>query len=298
MSDYIPPRVPESDFPSDVLKWMKANANPKMTLKLMKISKYFECFVVKKLEYEDNSWSLITPDGQQLEGMDVMENITEKIWITDELVILSFTDIPNFIPCIIPKIAVCDIKHLDIYNQKLSFDEFKFFTASGNIEDLKIENTNIILKNGDPIFIDSIFECIPNVKYFYYKEDGLIFAEFFNTVADDKILKLEHLKLNVEPSLPLDYYFSFKKKLWITEKLNLLGDSKIASWLIPKIAVCDTKCLQFNGQSLTFNDFKFLTASGNVENLYLNNTEITYENGDQLFMVDIFKFVQNARLRR
>uniref|UniRef100_A0A914PZ25 F-box domain-containing protein n=1 Tax=Panagrolaimus davidi TaxID=227884 RepID=A0A914PZ25_9BILA len=170
MSDYIPfIRVPLSDFPSDVLKWMKINAKPKMLLKLMKCCKYFQhfpefpFFVVKKF-HTINNW-VETLNGKFLtyEGERGFEKINKKLWITD---ILAISGQANIFSSIFPKIALCDVYKLSIYGQKLSFDEFKFLTCSGNVKHLDITKTFINHENGDPVFIDSILKCVPNVEIF------------------------------------------------------------------------------------------------------------------------------------
>uniref|UniRef100_A0AC35ET35 F-box domain-containing protein n=1 Tax=Panagrolaimus sp. PS1159 TaxID=55785 RepID=A0AC35ET35_9BILA len=163
MSKFI--RVPSSDFPSDVLEWMKINANPKMLFKLMKCCKYFQhfpefpYFVVKEF-HMINNWVFKTLDGKFLtyEGEQEFEKINKKLWITHSL------SISGQISSIFPKIAVCDFQKLSISDQKLSFDEFKFLTCSGNVKYLGITKTLISYENGDPVYIDSILKCVPNVE--------------------------------------------------------------------------------------------------------------------------------------
>uniref|UniRef100_A0AC35FHQ6 Uncharacterized protein n=1 Tax=Panagrolaimus sp. PS1159 TaxID=55785 RepID=A0AC35FHQ6_9BILA len=91
------------------------------------------------------------------------EKINKKLWITD---ILGISGQANIFSSIFPKIAVCDVQILAFSGQKLSFDEFKFLTCSGNVKHLNIGETFIIHENGDPVYIDSILKCVPNVEIF------------------------------------------------------------------------------------------------------------------------------------
>uniref|UniRef100_A0A914QIY8 F-box domain-containing protein n=1 Tax=Panagrolaimus davidi TaxID=227884 RepID=A0A914QIY8_9BILA len=163
-------RVPLSDFPMDVLKWMKINAKPKMLFKLMKCCKYFQdlpefpFFVVKQF-YTVNNWFFETLTGKFLtyEGEQEFEKINKNLWITD---ILAINGQANIFSSVFPKIAVCEVRKLSFSSQKLSFDEFKFLTCSGNVKYLDIKKTFINHKNGDPVYIDSILKCVPNVEIF------------------------------------------------------------------------------------------------------------------------------------
>uniref|UniRef100_A0A914QVN0 F-box domain-containing protein n=1 Tax=Panagrolaimus davidi TaxID=227884 RepID=A0A914QVN0_9BILA len=165
--------IPSSDFPSDILKWMKINANPKMLFTLMKCCKYFQdfpefpYFVVKEVQYgfKRDNWLFQTLDGKVYfyEGTQGIENIGKKLWITEILVLSAF---PKIVSCIIPKIAVCDIKSLSLQFQNLAFNEFKYLTASGNVIDIFLRESTIKYENDEQVFIDLIFKCVPNVETF------------------------------------------------------------------------------------------------------------------------------------
>uniref|UniRef100_A0A914PLW6 F-box domain-containing protein n=1 Tax=Panagrolaimus davidi TaxID=227884 RepID=A0A914PLW6_9BILA len=156
MSDNIPfIRAPLSDFPSDILKWMKINANPKMLLKLMKCCKYFQhlpefpYFVVKEIRFcykveggedEDHWWLMTLDDKTQIfKGLKSIEKVTKKFWITKSL---DF-NVPEYL---IPKIAVCDIQILHL-EKPISYDYFKFLTASGNVKEFNISTSASIKYN-------------------------------------------------------------------------------------------------------------------------------------------------------
>uniref|UniRef100_A0AC34F6N0 Uncharacterized protein n=1 Tax=Panagrolaimus sp. ES5 TaxID=591445 RepID=A0AC34F6N0_9BILA len=178
MSDpFIPLLIihpPSSDFPSDVLKWMKINAKPKMALKLMQCHKYFQhpefpYSIIEDVEYYFDGYEqyFSALDAEYLNDDELFEsikNITKNLWITHGI---SLIEVPtSIISCLIPKIAVCDISKLDLVNQQLSINEFKFLTASGRIKVLDFYNTSVKNENGEPVFVDEYFEFLPNVKDF------------------------------------------------------------------------------------------------------------------------------------
>uniref|UniRef100_A0A914Q5D9 F-box domain-containing protein n=1 Tax=Panagrolaimus davidi TaxID=227884 RepID=A0A914Q5D9_9BILA len=167
MSDYI--HIPSSDFPSDILKWMKIKANPKMLLKLMKCCKYFQhfpefpFFVVKEAFYDGDprpsSFTTLN-DEMYLMEEEYIKNNDKKIWVTNDFGIYD----PKLVfSTILPKYAVFDIRFLVLYHQKLSFEELKILTASGTIEKMNFEDTIFKSENGKQVFIDSILECVPNL---------------------------------------------------------------------------------------------------------------------------------------
>uniref|UniRef100_A0A914QLM5 Uncharacterized protein n=1 Tax=Panagrolaimus davidi TaxID=227884 RepID=A0A914QLM5_9BILA len=206
MSDNIPfVRAPSSDFPSDVLKWMKINAKPKMLLKLMKCCKYFQhfpefpFFVVKEIrfcykdegdEYEDHWWLMTLDDKTQIfKGLKSIEKVTKPIWITKSLVF----NVPEYL---IPKIAVCDIQILHL-EHPISYDYFKFLTASGNVKELNIW-ASVKYSNGDPVYIDKIFECVPKVTdIWFYSEMSVFDFDFIITLENIDASKLECFTLHI-----------------------------------------------------------------------------------------------------
>uniref|UniRef100_A0A914QE22 CHK kinase-like domain-containing protein n=1 Tax=Panagrolaimus davidi TaxID=227884 RepID=A0A914QE22_9BILA len=91
------------------------------------------------------------------------EKINKNLWITD---VLAINGQANIFSSVFSKIAVCDVHKLSFCDQKLSFDEFKFLTCSGNVKYLDITKTFINHENGDSVYIDSILKCVPNVEIF------------------------------------------------------------------------------------------------------------------------------------
>uniref|UniRef100_A0A914PNJ3 Uncharacterized protein n=1 Tax=Panagrolaimus davidi TaxID=227884 RepID=A0A914PNJ3_9BILA len=77
----IPKSPPLSDFPSDVLKYMKKNASLKQAFKLMKMNKYF----VLEQKNEDFTWCEHDPWSP-----DYNADLAKNIIIARLLVIVKF----------------------------------------------------------------------------------------------------------------------------------------------------------------------------------------------------------------
>lgn len=160
----LPSSPPASDFPSDVLKWMKSNANPKMALKLMQICKFFQhhqfpYFVVKVLETETNGSTYISYTGTTFQKI-YFDTLTKKLWITEGLWLWG----NNPISSLLSKIAVYDFNHLSLCNQIISFKEFKFLNAGGKVIELYLSNIIVKDENDEKIPLEDIIEVIPNIN--------------------------------------------------------------------------------------------------------------------------------------
>uniref|UniRef100_A0AC34F201 Uncharacterized protein n=1 Tax=Panagrolaimus sp. ES5 TaxID=591445 RepID=A0AC34F201_9BILA len=196
---FKPPPAPSSDFPSDVLKWMKECAKAKMALKLMKCHKYFQhekfqYFVVEDVSYDENEdeWTLDMSNDKRhvYEGL---QNIPKMLWITDSIHL--YGSISNLTSVIIPKIVVCDITHLHLSSQIIVFDDFKFLTPF--VEYFYFRNTTIKYQNGDTVFLDQLFECLPNVKHIrLWSGTPFLFSEnFVNSIEKINLMKLKFVIL-------------------------------------------------------------------------------------------------------
>uniref|UniRef100_A0AC35F6C9 Uncharacterized protein n=1 Tax=Panagrolaimus sp. PS1159 TaxID=55785 RepID=A0AC35F6C9_9BILA len=62
------------------------------------------------------------------------------------------------------KTVVCNIRQLNLNNQRITLDEFKQLTDGGKVEMCDIMQTIITNENGEIVSLDDICECIPNVK--------------------------------------------------------------------------------------------------------------------------------------
>uniref|UniRef100_A0AC35F5Y5 DUF38 domain-containing protein n=1 Tax=Panagrolaimus sp. PS1159 TaxID=55785 RepID=A0AC35F5Y5_9BILA len=235
MSFFIPIHVPLSDFPSEVLKKMKENANPKMSLKLMQCHKYFQhqefpYFIIKSFEYDDDEWNFITLNDEVhlYNGVEGIEKLTtKKLWITENIILLD-----NIVSRLIPKIVVCDILWLKLYNQKMTYDEFKFLTASGNVEILELCNTDITHKNGDFVDVHTLLGCVPNIFEFFLrnKDSPLIHSDSGKAFYKNNTTNLMRVKLEKISFLDFENFKKFmKQNPHISYSLDISANNSLSS---------------------------------------------------------------------
>uniref|UniRef100_A0AC34F868 F-box domain-containing protein n=1 Tax=Panagrolaimus sp. ES5 TaxID=591445 RepID=A0AC34F868_9BILA len=85
--------------------------------------------------------------------------------------------------------------------------------------------------------------------------------------------------------------------IWFCSAMELhRASTMLYKTLIPKITRCDIASLTLmRSADLLFDDFKFLTDSGNIQTLELHDTKIIYSNGQPVEFENILFQVNNAR---
>uniref|UniRef100_A0A914P976 Uncharacterized protein n=1 Tax=Panagrolaimus davidi TaxID=227884 RepID=A0A914P976_9BILA len=159
----LPTTPPPSDFPSDVLKWMKKNAKPKAELKLMQTCKYFLYqkfpYVLVKDSMNGTNEHPSAPTFKFNYRNIHLNKIAIKFWLTGKLAIRTETNFNT----LFPKIAVCEIKSLSLLDLCITFEHFNFLTDSGNITTLYLFNAIIKNLNGSNVPLEDILEGLPNL---------------------------------------------------------------------------------------------------------------------------------------
>uniref|UniRef100_A0A914PMZ2 Uncharacterized protein n=1 Tax=Panagrolaimus davidi TaxID=227884 RepID=A0A914PMZ2_9BILA len=154
----IPLYPPSSNFPSDVLKYMKANANPnpKSSVKLMKLNKFF---LQEKCPF--------TFLGQRVTlFQDCLKGRRYKEYKLDELPNnLGFSDgicveDGSLLPQLMSKTVACELETLTLKAQQISFDGFKFLISSGKIKRLELHNSCVINENDEIIPYEDLLDLI------------------------------------------------------------------------------------------------------------------------------------------
>uniref|UniRef100_A0A914QW36 Uncharacterized protein n=1 Tax=Panagrolaimus davidi TaxID=227884 RepID=A0A914QW36_9BILA len=171
-STKIPQTPPPCDFPSDVLKWMKKNtSNPRKSLKLMQICKYFQmesfknynhvCTVCEKYISKKDFIKHKIIDYK----VEDFKDLPYKFWITHDLTSLS----PDFnLSLLISKIAFCEAKKINVNSQKLLYDEFKILVGGNCVEILDFISTTLkYSKNGTDVSFEDFIGLLPKVKKIY-----------------------------------------------------------------------------------------------------------------------------------
>uniref|UniRef100_A0A914PFQ0 Uncharacterized protein n=1 Tax=Panagrolaimus davidi TaxID=227884 RepID=A0A914PFQ0_9BILA len=150
-------------FPSDVLKWMKLNAKPQMSLKLMKICKYFQhqqfpYFVIKNLRLTYGKFHYYSTLNDESHYCRNIEEIPNNLWITN--LVLAFW--PNSLTHLISKISFCEAKKVFLKDENISFDHFEVLVSS--VKQLELKHTKIYDDIVDTVPLEMILESLPSVE--------------------------------------------------------------------------------------------------------------------------------------
>uniref|UniRef100_A0A914R056 Uncharacterized protein n=1 Tax=Panagrolaimus davidi TaxID=227884 RepID=A0A914R056_9BILA len=165
----LPKSPPYCEFPDDVLRYMKENANPKQSFKLMNVIKYFVpkkgCpFTYFGKEYFDDEYALWNENSLSVYAPESFEynfnELPNNLGISGRLSVWDGRALPK----LISKIIVCDIKYLCLSTPRISYSAFKFLTASGKLKELELEKTIVTLKNGFVVPYETLLENTPKLR--------------------------------------------------------------------------------------------------------------------------------------
>uniref|UniRef100_A0A914P881 Uncharacterized protein n=1 Tax=Panagrolaimus davidi TaxID=227884 RepID=A0A914P881_9BILA len=151
----IPKSPPSSNFPFDVLKYMKENANPKQAVELMRVNKYFlqREFRFKdygKLTVVDNMFHVYTWDDRNVA-------ITGELRIKDSYGYYFFYRL-------VCNTVLCDLRCLVLNIRYMDYEDFKFLTSSGNLKDLSMKGLSKIRNNGKIVPSEIILDHTPLLR--------------------------------------------------------------------------------------------------------------------------------------
>uniref|UniRef100_A0AC35FY74 Uncharacterized protein n=1 Tax=Panagrolaimus sp. PS1159 TaxID=55785 RepID=A0AC35FY74_9BILA len=132
----------------------------------MKICKFFKhrnfpYFVVNKIENNGDRWEYWSLDGEK-HSLGINEDLPNNLWIVKEIRLyreFNFT-------ALFEKIVVCDAKYLIFHDcsPTISYNQFKYLTASGNVEDLLLCGSVVRYEeNGEAVPFEAILECLPKI---------------------------------------------------------------------------------------------------------------------------------------
>uniref|UniRef100_A0A914PWR5 DUF38 domain-containing protein n=1 Tax=Panagrolaimus davidi TaxID=227884 RepID=A0A914PWR5_9BILA len=203
----IPSYPPSSDFPSDVLKYMKANAKPKQAVKLMKRSKYF---LQGKCQYTFlGQFLTLHPDCLENYEEYKLDELPNNLGFSDEICVED----GSLLPQLMSKTVACELEHLIIKAQQISFEGFKFLISSGKVKRLKLYNSSVINENDEIVPYEDLFDLIPSLRNLElnYDPKRKFSPKFLEKICDSN---LEDLNIN---ELTEDFDFeeflnSLKKK--------------------------------------------------------------------------------------
>uniref|UniRef100_A0AC34FNU9 Uncharacterized protein n=1 Tax=Panagrolaimus sp. ES5 TaxID=591445 RepID=A0AC34FNU9_9BILA len=135
----------------------------------MQISKYFRFkefpfYAVKNVDFNGIEW--LHNFGQIPQILD-LDNLSKPLWITKKLICSYFPQNSKELSNLLSKVVVCDINYLEIENQILTFEEFKFLSARKNITTFEFSFSQIEYGNGEIMSMDELIKCLPKIKNFY-----------------------------------------------------------------------------------------------------------------------------------
>uniref|UniRef100_A0AC35GIK8 Uncharacterized protein n=1 Tax=Panagrolaimus sp. PS1159 TaxID=55785 RepID=A0AC35GIK8_9BILA len=175
----IPKWPPASDFPDNILKYMKKNATEKQALKLMKANKYFIREKCPFIYFGDN--------------VTLSKNFVHQIFFSSNRMDYRFDKLPNNLGIygtldirhenslsqFISKCVACDLKCLYLPNNwwkigKISYDDFKVLTSSGRLERLSLGETIVTSDNGEIIPYEFHLEHTPSLRILCLKYNNCL----------------------------------------------------------------------------------------------------------------------------
>uniref|UniRef100_A0A914QW14 Uncharacterized protein n=1 Tax=Panagrolaimus davidi TaxID=227884 RepID=A0A914QW14_9BILA len=161
----IPKSPPSCDFPSDVLKHMKKNANPKQAIKLSKLNKYFIQEKCPFIYFGDNIHA-------HNNSVSFCNNLEHKNYKINEIPnnlgigIRFIVHYENLLPQLISKILICDLKRLYInQDAKLFFEDFKFLTSSKSFFELSLHGK--VVDKDEIVPYEILLENVPSLRCFF-----------------------------------------------------------------------------------------------------------------------------------
>ena len=146
--------------------------SPEVYNKLIRCCKYFwfkNSIITLNCLYlfdDDKFWRTRKING--FPGVKLqIKNLNQKLWIYKKLLIDNEHD-PYLASSLIPKIYQCDLFHLDLSDQILTFNEFKIFTSSGSLKWLCLFETFVKTDDGPMVPIEKLIELFPSLLKFEY----------------------------------------------------------------------------------------------------------------------------------
>uniref|UniRef100_A0A914PNC1 Uncharacterized protein n=1 Tax=Panagrolaimus davidi TaxID=227884 RepID=A0A914PNC1_9BILA len=221
----IPKWPPKSDFPADILKYMKKDATEKQALKLMKTNKYF---IQKKCPfiYLGDNVTLTQNFVHSPSNNCRINELPNNLGVSGELYINRGDLLTQFIS----KCVICDLKELTFTNtnwymiEKISYDDFKFLTSSGRLEILSLGKKIVTSNTGEIIPYESLLDHTPALQYLRleYNQNLQLSQKFIEKICASNLevfevyqlpkdFEREALLAKMEKKKPnLRVYFSFK----------------------------------------------------------------------------------------
>uniref|UniRef100_A0A914YEP9 DUF38 domain-containing protein n=1 Tax=Panagrolaimus superbus TaxID=310955 RepID=A0A914YEP9_9BILA len=189
----------KQDFslPASIIYYMTKNpSTSKLYSKMIQSCKYFfeknSILVVYRMH---NGTHICSNSDEECQENDEkccinldLSKIKSKIWLTNELHILS--DSSNLLSLLRSKIYRSDITFLTIYEQRILFDDFKFFASS--VTEVELRMVKIVHKNGSYVLLENILGAFPKIEKFTFAFNSNISVVTSSTLQN--IINLQNLE--------------------------------------------------------------------------------------------------------
>ena len=161
-------------LPEDTIIHMAKNPlSPEVYHKLIKCCKYFwlknPVITLNNLHhfYGDNYYTAVKVNGIRNKQRLKIENLTEKLWIHQDLVLCNNRN-KLMASSLIERIYRCDLIQLGLSHQILTFDEFRKLTLPRTLEVLFLNDITVKNDDGTVVPFLKLIELLPNLQNFSY----------------------------------------------------------------------------------------------------------------------------------
>uniref|UniRef100_A0AC34FJX5 Uncharacterized protein n=1 Tax=Panagrolaimus sp. ES5 TaxID=591445 RepID=A0AC34FJX5_9BILA len=194
------------DLPESIVFYMAKNPpSSEIHRKMIQCCKYF--FIKNPILHfhclhfdGENGWktcineNCLGPKNAEYQKIDLdMDKIQSKIWIDFDLSLFSSN--PAFASSLIPKLYNGNVKSLQIYEQKISFNDLLFF--SKEMKQIVLDGSTVVYQNGNEVPYEIILFFLPKLRNFIvdrYSKNAAsnVFYDFSNTVKE--LLRIPNFK--------------------------------------------------------------------------------------------------------
>ena len=152
-------------FQFPMFEYIAKNASKKVITKLCSISKWFgyRILLCHRLSLTDSPRTRVTEAAILFSPQHLNYPQLKNIFVTNSLIIASNND--SFaLPKLMPKLHRCDPCFIEIKNQMITFKDYCFITAGGNVADISFDSVCVVDENGDDVPVDYLIERLPKAR--------------------------------------------------------------------------------------------------------------------------------------
>uniref|UniRef100_A0A914NYP3 Uncharacterized protein n=1 Tax=Panagrolaimus davidi TaxID=227884 RepID=A0A914NYP3_9BILA len=183
--------------------------NPKTAKLYLKTCKYFfvknPIIIINRLEHFHGKWRV------KEKPLDLTK-YSCKYWITDEIYDFGneFVD-KNILSPIIPKLYQCDVRHLSLSDQIISFSDLSLLISSA--EEIDLYDVIVKLADGSDVPVDDIVAIAINAKSFEFTKPTITPKTMKELTKLSHFSKFDQFGLyDLSEVFDIDAFYSYMKK--------------------------------------------------------------------------------------